>query len=452
VALLLKHHQTFDTLQAYMAEVLAAASPSRQRSGGGGGDSFSGPPSPASAASAASSGGVDGAFTSKISALPPNIQQILRESGVPQALRAPMWLGFSGALRLKMKNPGKYRALLERVRAQKRILNRNDPINLDVKRSCSTHPYFAGGKGPGATALRNILFAFELMGLDEHEEQERKHREVEAALERGKARATDQIMDELFVGSGGAAAAAAVAVVPATDDNKTNSSNNNSGATGSDTAPVMDVRNLPLDESASPAAAQQKKKRHDIDHPTPQVYHQPLSYVASIFVMNCQNEEDAFWLLAVMAEQCPLMQSSPEGHRMMDECVQNFGRELIRRASVNSGAEGGNNNNNGSSSLQQLLAQVDLSISAYGWFQALLCAHVSCPVASRLFDIFLVNVRDINAFVDFAVTLVLKCLGDTAALAAFCASETGGGGRIDQVAVMKFLNEQMRRVSCDITL
>jgi len=36
------------------------------------------------------------------------------------------------------------------------------------------------------------------------------------------------------------------------------------------------------------------------EHGDDQIYHQPLSYVGAIFCMNCQSEEDAFWLLTVM--------------------------------------------------------------------------------------------------------------------------------------------------------
>jgi len=44
-----------------------------------------------------------------------HIHAILRESGIPQLLRAPLWLGFSGALALKMRNRGLYATLLEKV-------------------------------------------------------------------------------------------------------------------------------------------------------------------------------------------------------------------------------------------------------------------------------------------------------------------------------------------------
>jgi len=74
--------------------------------------------------------------------------------------------------------------------------------------------------------------------------------------------------------------------------------------------------------------------------------------------------------------------------------------------------------------------------------------RVPCGVVSLTFSS-LTSQRGV--FVDFAVTLVLKCLTDEAALAKFLAAESAAAVGSTRI-VSKFLNEQLRRVSCDIVL
>jgi hypothetical protein len=422
VILLLKHQQTFDMMQTYMAELFLNAKTTAD-----------------ALAQNTSSDPLD--------KIPQEIYKILRDSGIPQPLRAPMWLGFSGALSRKMKNRGTYQQLLEVARKNK-MSNPNSSINLDVARTCANHSYFSNGTGPGAKSLRNVLFAYQEYALIKwRERQGRQKTELDLMAMMKKLEDDDDDDGEQQ------------------NNNNNNQQDEDADAFSSSATPSQQrFRSKNNSHNTSSSSPKQKSKSQiseQEEESLANVYHQPLSYIASVFVMNCEDEEDAFWLLVLMVEECSLLQaaldedgnssSSSNGNNnsfrfgadnnmnKMQYAVEKFSAQLKAQAPQH---------------LQEMLATVDLSICAYGYFQALMCAHVSTPVASRLFDIFLVNVKNSIIFVDFAVALVLKCFmhdnGNT--LSRFLNSETGGSGRLDVVSVGKYLNEAMRKVSCDLVL
>jgi len=113
VALLLKHHSTFETMQTFMADLLAAAT--------------------SASALSSNSGG----------AIPLHIHAILRESGIPQLLERHFGSASAARLRSRCANRGLYATLLEKC--QKKLKNQTSSINLDVVRTCASHPYFSAG-------------------------------------------------------------------------------------------------------------------------------------------------------------------------------------------------------------------------------------------------------------------------------------------------------------------
>uniref|UniRef100_A0A2M4A9C5 Putative ypt/rab gtpase activating protein n=1 Tax=Anopheles triannulatus TaxID=58253 RepID=A0A2M4A9C5_9DIPT len=78
--------------------------------------------------------------------------------GIPDQLRREVWLIFSGAVHMKMMNPGLYQELVTRAKDQNPVSF--EEIERDLHRSLPEHPAFQ--TNIGITALRRVLQAYAL--------------------------------------------------------------------------------------------------------------------------------------------------------------------------------------------------------------------------------------------------------------------------------------------------
>ncbi|XP_052872523.1 TBC1 domain family member 9 [Anopheles cruzii] len=78
--------------------------------------------------------------------------------GIPDQLRREIWMIFSGAIHMKMMNPGLYQELVTRTKDQSPVSF--EEIERDLHRSLPEHPAFQ--TNIGITALRRVLQAYAL--------------------------------------------------------------------------------------------------------------------------------------------------------------------------------------------------------------------------------------------------------------------------------------------------
>ncbi|XP_053683570.1 TBC1 domain family member 9 [Sabethes cyaneus] len=78
--------------------------------------------------------------------------------GIPDKLRREVWMTFSGAIHMKLMNPGLYKELVQRAKDQQS--STFDEIERDLHRSLPEHPAFQ--TNIGIMALRRVLQAYAL--------------------------------------------------------------------------------------------------------------------------------------------------------------------------------------------------------------------------------------------------------------------------------------------------
>jgi hypothetical protein len=82
--------------------------------------------------------------------------------GIPDKLRRDIWMVYSGAVHMKLMNPGLYKDLVERSKVERSLAF--EEIERDLHRSLPEHPAFQSNVG--ISTLRNVLQAYALRNPD----------------------------------------------------------------------------------------------------------------------------------------------------------------------------------------------------------------------------------------------------------------------------------------------